>query len=145
MPYAAVGFITTHKLLEDGRYHILVTPVARVHLEEEIYSDGPYRIFRSEVLGEAVVEPERMEEAGERVRGLLLMVLGRAGGRNAALARSVSKAPATRLAEMIAPLVITGKEERQRYLAEDDPLKRARTVETAAAGLYAENVTAAEA
>lgn len=141
MPYASVGVIGAHHRLEDGRFNILVQPLGRVRLLGERSSENLYRVAEAELLEDRPVDPKELSRVGERVRGLFAMLL--VG--EAAAAEGLSKVPTDRVAEVLAPHVLEDGEEKQRFLREDDPLRRARMVEEAVLSLISARMPALEA
>jgi len=129
-PYAAVGRITTHRLLPDGRYNIVVEPVARVRLVKELESATPYRVFEAELLLDAEGDTPKVDAVGRRLIGLLGPVLAGLGPRGAALSKGLQALPSGRVPAAVAPLVVQGAMPRQEYLAENDQVRRAQLVET---------------
>lgn len=130
-PYAAVGRIASHQLLPDGRYNIVVEPVARVRLVNELETATPYRVFAAELLPDGELEPAPVGEIGRRLLGLLGPVLAGLGPRGGALSRGLQALPSALVPAAVAPLVVQGAVPRQEYLAENEPLRRAQLVEGA--------------
>jgi uncharacterized protein len=130
-PYASVGVIGAHHRLDNGRFNILVQPVGRVRLLAERNSSTLYRVAEAELLEDKEVDPRELARIGERVRGLFAMML--AG--EATAMEGLARVPAERVAEVLAPHVLEEGEERQQFLAEDDPLRRAKRVEEVVLGL----------
>jgi len=141
-PYASVGVIAAHHKTEDGRYNILLQPLARVRLVEEPLSDQPYRMARAVVLHDLPVPGDALERAGEDVRALLLPLVARMGAPGEGLEKSVRALPAVRVCDAVAAFVLRDAEARQQFLAQDDPLLRARTVREATLTLLAEGAGA---
>ncbi len=138
-PYASVGVIAAHHQTEDGRYNILLQPLARVRLVEEPLSEQPYRIARAVVLHDLPVAEEELARAGEEARTLALSLVARAGGSDGeGLARALRALPAARVCDAAASVVLRDTEARQRFLAQDDPLVRAAIVREAMLTLLAE-------
>jgi Lon protease-like protein len=131
LPYAAVGRIAAHQQLEDGRYNILVQPLARIRILEEPLSDAPYRVARAAVLQDLPADPETLTRAGEELRTLLAPLLARLGPPAAGMARALQALPAERLADAVAAVALRSEEARQGFLAQDDPLVRARLIREA--------------
>jgi Lon protease-like protein len=130
-PYAAVGVIGAHQTLDDGRYNVLVQPVARVLIEDEGPSERLYRVGHARVLRDAPCDPAELRAVGERVRTLFSPVVGRMGEAGSGVARALAALPADRVAEAVASVVLRDDDARQAFIAEDDPAVRARMVEAA--------------
>lgn len=137
-PYAGVGRIAAHQELPDGRYNIVVEPVGRVRILQELAADTPWRVVEAELLPERGAEVARLAEIGRRLRGLFGPLAARAGERGEAIERMMQQIPAERVAEAIAPWVLADSDVRQDYLAEDDAVRRAQRVESGVLQLLAE-------
>ncbi len=136
LPYAGVGKILAHRLLDDGRYNILVQPVGRVRLVEELLGRAePYRMARVDLLADDPFVPRELERAGARLLALVGPLLGRMGDRAQELRQGLSTLDRAKVAEAVAPFVLRDADDRQAYLAEDDPVARAGLVETAVLGI----------
>lgn len=145
-PYAAVGRITSHQLLPDGRYNILLEPVARVRLVHELESATPYRVFSAELMEEHEDDSVALAAVGRRVLGLVSPILAAQGSRGGALMRGLQTMSAEKVAAALAPLIVEGTLPRQAYLAEGGALHRAELVEVALLTRLAESrVVVAEA
>jgi Lon protease-like protein len=145
LPYATVGRIAAHHRLDDGRFNILVQPLARIRLLEEPLSDRAYRVVRAAVLQDLPVDEGELARAGERVRRLLAPMVARLGPPAAGLGKALGALPAGRVAEAVAGFVVRSEAARQAYLSQDDPLARARLVEEGVLTTMAEVQDAAEA
>ena len=145
-PYAAVGRISSHQLLPDGRYNILLEPLARVRLVHELESATPYRVFSAELMDEHDDDALALAAVGRRVLGLVSPLLAAQGTRGGALMRGLQTMSAEKIAAALAPLVVEGTLPRQEYLAEGGALHRAELVEVALLTRLAESrVVVAEA
>lgn len=138
-PYACVGHIVAHHELPDGRYNIVVEPIGRVRLVSERPMEHPYRVADAELLDDEPADVASVQGIGTRIRGLFLPLLGRGGTKGQAVARMLSQLPGDRVPEAIAPWVVQEGEERQAYLADANPLRRARVVESAVLTIVAEH------
>jgi hypothetical protein len=137
-PYTGVGVLGAHQELADGRYNILVQPLARGRIVAERLTDHPYRVAEVELLDDVVVPKTLLTSTGERVRGLFGPLLGRLGPTSEGVGRALRALPAERVPEAIASVVLRTDDARQAFLAEDDPLRRAFLVETAVLTLLGE-------
>lgn len=139
LPYAGVGVLGAHHALPDGRYNIVVEPVARVRILGERHDVGtPYRVGRAELLDDLPADPEALAAVGRRVRGLMGALLARVGSRAPGLAPALAALPAAKVPDALAGLVLPDPAVRQAFLAENDPLARARLVEDGVLALLAE-------
>ena len=138
LPYAAVGLLSAHQRLPDGRYNVLVQPVGRVRLVGESPSGRLYRVAHAELLEDDTVDPAALHAEGERVRALVAPVIGRMGEAGEGVARALAALPADRVPEALSSMVVREGEARQRFLAEGSPLRRAAMVEEAVLLLLAE-------
>ena len=146
LPYACVGRIAAHHKLEDGRFNILVQPLARVRILEEPLSDRAYRVVRAAVLQDTPADEGELARVGERVRRLLVPMVARLGPPAEGLGKALVAIPAARVSEMVSGFVVRAEPARQTLLAQDDPLARARLVEEGVLTTMAEVVQdAAEA
>ncbi len=137
-PYACMGKILAHRELSDGRYNILVQPVARIRLAEELLGlPQPYRMGRAEVLEDKPFIPRDLERLGARLLALIGPMLGGMGERGVEIRRGLSSMDLARVAEAVAPYVLGESDDRQAYIAENDPVARAVQVETAVLGVMA--------
>lgn len=141
-PYAGVGYIGAHDELPDGRYNVVVHPVARVRIfAEEEEGAYPYRVARAELLEDLPVPPGDVARVGSRVRSLFVPLIARMGAGGSVVARALMSLPAERVAEAIAPVVLQSDAARQDFLAENSPVERARSVELAVLTLVGEAST----
>ena len=138
LPYAGAGKILAHRLLDDGRYNILVMPLGRVRLVEELTGRAePYRVGRMTLLADKPFVPREIERVGARLLSLVGPVLAKMGPRAAELRKNLSELDLAQVGEAIAPFVLREASERQAYLAENDPIARAVLVEQAVLGVMA--------
>lgn len=139
LPYASVGFIAAHQARPDGRYNIVLEPRGRIRIVEELVESGhPYRVARAELLEDTVVSEWELSRAGERIRGLFAGHLALRGPEAQGLAKALGGLQASRIPDAMAGFVFDAASSRQRFLAENNPLERARLVEQAAMMLVAE-------
>ena len=145
LPYACVGRIAAHHRLEDGRFNILVQPLARIRILEEPLSDRAYRVVRAAVLQDLPVNEAELARVGERLRRLLVPMVAHLGPPAEGLGKALVAMPAARVAEMASGFVVRSEPARQAVLAQDDPTARARLVEEGVLTIMAEDQDAAEA
>lgn len=138
LPYAGVGLLSAHRRLSDGRYNVIIQPVGRVRLLDESRSGRLYRVARAELLTDDPVSTGELVAEGERVRALFAPLAGRLGRVGDDVARALAALPAERVAEALASVVLRGDDERQRFLSEASPLRRAALVEEGILLLLAE-------
>jgi hypothetical protein len=68
------GFVTEHRRLPDGRYHLLLQGTHRFRILEELPREGErlYRVAEAEMLADAAGDPERARALREQVIELLV-------------------------------------------------------------------------
>lgn len=130
-PLCAAGVITQHRLLPDGRALIVLGPLARVRLEGEQTVASPWRVFRATVLVDEEEPPEAAARVGRRLVDLLRPSLSdRAEPGPAEAWRTLLNLPDERVPAAVAAMVLRRGADRQAYLAEDSPTRRAELVES---------------
>ena len=130
-PYAGVGFVSGHHSLPDGRYNVFIQGLARVKLTEEIADSGhPYRVAKATLLEDEPVVGDNLARLGMLLRGLIAPLLARSGERGSLFLAGLVESGDERIADAIAPLVLRDDDDRQAFLAENNPLLRARLVES---------------
>ncbi|MFZ5479332.1 MAG: LON peptidase substrate-binding domain-containing protein [Myxococcota bacterium] len=137
-PYASVGLIGAHQELADGRFNVLVQPLARIRIVEERSTTRLYRIARAIVLVDEHVPRDELATVGERVRGVFAPLVGRMGQVGEGVARALRSLPAERVSEAVASVVLRADDLRQAFLSENNPVRRAMMVETSVLTLLAE-------
>lgn len=140
LPYTSVGVIGAHRKRNDGRYDILVQPLGRVRLVAERESDTLYRVAEAELLEDLPADERELARVGERIRRMFGMLVSS----NEAAVRGLTQIPAERLAEALAAHVMDDVDERQRFLAENNPMERAKAVETTVLAMVSSRMPAAE-
>jgi ATP-dependent Lon protease len=71
-PIAGVGEVIMAHELPDGRFNLVVRGRARVHIDEELPSDLPYRLVAATLLPDApVVDPAEIRDADQALRALV--------------------------------------------------------------------------
>lgn len=140
LPYAGLGLITAHEGKPDGRSTIVIEPIGRVRIVEELFDTGPmYRVGRAQLLEDVPVPEGAIARSGERLRGLMGSVLARVGGGSRGLAEALHSLSAERVTDAVARIVLKEPQARQDFLREDHPLHRAAAVEQALLLLLAES------
>lgn len=136
--YASVGVVGAHQQLADGRYNILVQPLNRIRIVEELESSRLYRRVRAELLPDTAADDEELKRVGERVRGAFSPLVGRMGQVGEGVARALRSLPPDRVSESVASVVLRDDDLRQAFLAECNPIERALMVEIAVLTLLAD-------
>ena len=71
-PIAGVGEVIMAHELPDGRFNLVVRGRARVHIDEELPSDRPYRLVAATVIPDApVADPAEIRDADQALRALV--------------------------------------------------------------------------
>jgi len=71
-PIAGVGEVIMAHELPDGRFNLVVRGRARVHIDEELPSDLPYRLVRATVIPDVpVTDPAEIRDADQALRALV--------------------------------------------------------------------------
>jgi Lon protease-like protein len=71
-PIAGVGEVIMAHELPDGRFNLVVRGRARVHIDEELPSDRPYRLVTATVIPDVpVVDPIEIRDADQALRALV--------------------------------------------------------------------------
>lgn len=129
-PVMGVGLIRAADRMPDGRFNILVEGILRVRILEELDTDTPYRVVRTEAI-EDVVDPEEKGELPVQtqiVRQLALdlaTALPEQAGPSFAKACIRERTPG-RLADLAAAAVLIDVRDRQAYLEETHVARRLR-------------------
>jgi len=71
-PIAGVGEVVMAHELPDGRFNLVVRGYARMHIDEELASDRPYRLVSGNVLPDLpVADPRELRDAEQSLRVLI--------------------------------------------------------------------------
>jgi Lon protease-like protein len=71
-PIAGVGEVIMAHELPDGRFNLVVRGRVRVHIDEELPSDRPYRLVAATVIPDApVADPAEIRDADQALRALV--------------------------------------------------------------------------
>lgn len=125
-PIMGMGEVVVAHELPDGRFNIVVRGRARVHLEEELVSDLPYRLIRASVRADLpVTQPQDLQDADQSLRALVGR-LADAIPEGGELLRQVvaSQATPTELSDVLAAALIVDPHKRQRLLETRNVLRR---------------------
>lgn len=129
-PLCTAGLITGHRRMPDGRSLIVLCPLARVRLEEELSDSAPWRVCRATILVDEVEPAAPLAAVGRRLLAQLRPTLsGRSEPGPAEAWRSLNRLAEERVPASVAAMVLRNCDDRQAYLAEDSPTRRAQFVE----------------
>jgi len=138
-PLCTVGIISEHRAVTDEIAFIILRPLARVRLLEELPAAARWRSFRAHVLADDADDTRSLGVLGMRIRALLKPSLGWRTDEGAARAwrmlqaQSVAEVPAS-----AAAMFIRRGDDRQTYLSNNSPIQRARFVEVCVIAALAE-------
>jgi Lon protease-like protein len=125
-PIAGVGEIVMAHELPDGRFNLVVRGRARVHIDEELPSDRPYRVIAATVVPDLPGgDPAELRDADQALRALIDR-LADAIAEGGELLRQVAAEPETtaELVDAVASALIVDPGVRQRLLETRDIGKR---------------------
>jgi Lon protease-like protein len=72
LPIAGVGEVVMAHELPDGRFNLVVRGRARVHIDEELYSDRPYRLVSASVVPDLpATDATELGDADQALRALV--------------------------------------------------------------------------
>jgi uncharacterized protein len=125
-PIMGVGEVVVAHELPDGRFNVVLRGRARVHLDEELLSDLPYRLIRASVRADLpVTAPADLADADQSLRALVSRLADHIpdGGE---LLRQVVASQATphELSDVLAAALIVDPHKRQRLLETRNILRR---------------------
>lgn len=138
-PVMGVGEIVLAHELPDGRFNVLVRGRARIHLDEELLTEEPYRIvsasLRKDLPGS---DPEALRDADQVLRALVNR-LAESVAEGGELLRQIvlTQSDPTDLVDVLAAALIAEAPKRQRLLETRSVLRRFETVSTAVADMIA--------
>jgi Lon protease-like protein len=125
-PIAGLGTIICSDELPDGRYHLLLRGIARVHIEEELLPRRAYREVRATVLdGNFTRRPEALATGHEQLLALvdrLAMQLEAGGAELSEIAHAQDDAGGC--ADIIGAALLQDPDDRQRMLEALDAADR---------------------
>ena len=125
-PIAGVGEVVMAHELPDGRYNLVVRGRARVHIDEELTSDRPYRLVSASVVPDVTNgDPRDLRDADQALRALIGQ-LADAVPEMAELLRQmvVEAVKPAELVDSVASALIVDHSLRQRLLETRDVGKR---------------------
>jgi Lon protease-like protein len=125
-PVAGVGEVVMAHELPDGRFNLVVRGRARIHIDEELYSDRPYRLISASLLADLPpADPIDLRDADQALRALIGQ-LGEAVPEMGELLRQmvVEAARPAELVDAVASALIVDRSLRQRLLETRDVGKR---------------------
>jgi Lon protease-like protein len=116
---AGVGRMVKHDVLSDGKVNILIVGLGRVRIEQELASDGPYRVSRATLLEDrppTVGEPHPAPSMRE-LRALLGQVVGSGSPVSAEFGPLLdAERGDAEIADALAHFLLRDATDRQRYL-----------------------------
>src|SRR3954469_23836563 len=125
-PIAGGGEVVMAHELPDGRFNLVVRGRARVHIDEELVSDRPYRLISATELPDLpAAEPAELGDADQSLRALVGH-LADAIPEGGELLRQVvlSQGTPSELVDVLAAALVVDPTVRQRLLETRDVMKR---------------------
>jgi len=124
-PIAGVGQVVRADELPDGRFNLVVHGRARVHIDEELPSDHPYRLVAASPVPDLpVADPVELADAHQSLRALIeRLAESIPGGEHLRQMFAVQEGPAE-LVDALAAALIVEPGLRQRLLETRDVTKR---------------------
>lgn len=131
-PICGLGMIVRRQALPDGRSNIVLLGRARVRIAAELDVSTPYRQARVELL--PAIDPPAGDPAWGVAWGRLRALLGQVIRARPTLADDLrplldGSRPVGEVLHQLAHMVLSDVGERQRFLEENDPVRRAARVE----------------
>lgn len=125
-PIMGMGEVVVAHELPDGRFNIVVRGRARVHLDEELLSDRPYRVIRASVRADLpVANPADVRDADQSLRALVGRLADNIPDGGELLRQVVaSQALPTELSDVLAAALVVDPHKRQRLLETRNVLQR---------------------
>ena len=125
-PIMGVGEVVVAHELPDGRFNIVVRGRARVHLDEELDSDEPYRLIAASPRTDLpIVKPAELSDADQSLRALVGRLAEHIPDGGELLRQVVaSQATPQELADVLAAALIVDVHKRQRLLEMRDLVRR---------------------
>lgn len=129
-PIMGMGEVVVAHELPDGRFNIVIRGRARVHLDEELLSDRPYRVIRASVRADLpVANPGDLTDADQSLRALVGRLADNIPDGGELLRQVVaSQTTPTELSDVLAAALIVDPQKRQRLLETRNILKRVEMV-----------------
>jgi len=125
-PIMGVGEVVMAHELPDGRFNLVLRGRARIHLDEELLSDEPYRLIAASVRVDLpVTKTSELRDADQSLRALVGRLAENIPDGGELLRQVVaSQAKPSELADVLAAALIVDVQTRQRLLETRDVLKR---------------------
>ena len=129
-PIMGVGEVVMAHELPDGRFNLVVRGRARVHLNEEIPSEEPYRLISASIrLDLPVANPRELIDADQALRALVGRLAENIPEGGELLRQVVaSQSEPVELADVLAAALVADSHKRQRLLETRDVLRRIEVV-----------------
>ena len=125
-PIMGMGEVVVAHELPDGRFNIVIRGRARVHLDEELLSDMPYRLIRASVRADMpVTNPAELADADQSLRALVGRLADNIPDGGELLRQVVASQSTPReLSDVLAAALIVDPHKRQRLLETRNVLRR---------------------
>jgi Lon protease-like protein len=125
-PIMGMGEVVMAHELPDGRFNLVLRGRARVHLDEELASDEPYRLIAASVRADAPIKNDaELADADQSLRALVGRLAESIPDGGELLRQVVaSQALPAELADVLAAALIPDVRKRQQLLETRDLLKR---------------------
>ena len=137
-PIAGVGEVVMAHELPDGRFNLVVRGRARVHIDEELASDRPYRLVTATLVPDNAVEPGELRDADQALRALINQLADAIPEGGELLRQVVASQPTpAELVDVVAAALIVDPLLRQRLLETRDIGKRIERVAAEVVGMTA--------
>jgi Lon protease-like protein len=121
-----VGEVVVAHELPDGRFNLVLRGRARIHMDEELPSDEPYRLIRGSVRADLpVANAVELSDADQSLRALVGRLAENIPDGGELLRQVVASQTAPyELADVLASALIVDPQKRQRLLETRDGLRR---------------------
>ncbi|MES1207355.1 MAG: LON peptidase substrate-binding domain-containing protein [Pseudomonadota bacterium] len=125
-PIMGVGEVVVAHELPDGRFNLVVRGRARVHLDEEVPTDEPYRVITASLRADLPpANPSELSDADQSLRALVGRLAESIPDGGELLRQVVASQTAPfELADVLASALIVDPHKRQRLLETRDGLRR---------------------
>jgi len=130
LPIMGMGEVVVAHELPDGRFNMVVRGRARVHLEQELSSDEPYRLIRASLRQDLPIGNEaELSDAHQSLRALVGRLAERIPDGGELLRQLVaSQTSPHELSDVLAAALVVDPHKRQRLLETRDGLRRVESV-----------------
>jgi Lon protease-like protein len=125
-PVAGIGEVVMAHELADGRFNLVVRGRARIHIDDELISDRPYRLITASTLPDLPLgDPGELRDADQSLRALVGH-LADAIPEGGELLRQVvaSQETSSELVDVLAAALVVDGTQRQSLLETRDVLRR---------------------